>query len=507
MNRDKEVMAQSEILKAQYDKILDSASISPTKLTIDYRKQISTGSPLIFGGAHMPYAGHDDAWDKIADSGVTMIRRDFFIEQILPENITLEDYKNNVNDVQNINNWNLGKDRYKEAKSRGLKVMGIIDYAPSWLTFSGTPFGHIKDWGVYEDLVKKTYEVFRNDLDYLEIWNEPTFSHFNDTKNSSKSMEDAYIELAIHTIKAVREVDKKINDGKKTPLGGLVADNPKFAGDMLVRILQEPKIIKELSFISYHSYGHTEPSSELYKGIMQKYGYGNLPIFLTEWNYSSEEKIDNIHKTGNKAITYTANQLFHFINQNIRGANYYMLEPVGFDSPGIGIKYMGFYRWENGQAILLPQARTWRILSKQMGLGAGESRIYATNIDSRSKIQEEKDSANITEVALNAVGLSTEKEELNSIGFVNSNSEHGTAIVNSSQTDLVAEIEMKNTAIKKFARAKVFYANAGNEAKTPVYEGLVKANGGKVKFNFYLPAESVIGIKFEEEKQWYELFN
>lgn len=498
---EREVMQDEKRRIESYHKILDAASVSPIRLTVNFNKPISVGSPLIFGGAHAPLLSHVDAWNKIGEAGVTIIRRDFFMEQILPTNITLEDYKNNKNNIQDPSNWNQDminnlRNRYRQAHNRGIKTMGIVDYAPSWLTYSGTPYGYPKDFDVYEDLVKKLYTIFRDDLDYLEIWNEPTFSHFNDITNSNKTMEQNYIDLAKHTIRAVRDVDVKKNDGKIIPLGGLVADNPKYAGGMLEKILREPDIIKNLSFISYHSYGYEEPSNTLYREILKKNGFPNMPLFLTEWNYSSSEQIEDPHKIGNEAITYTANQLLNFIKEGLAGANYYMLEPVGFNSPEIGIKYMGFYRWENGQATLLPQARTWRILSNQMGLGKGESKIYEVVQESGT----EKD-ANLAGVLNDWL----EPETFNTIGFRNVDGQYGVAIVNDKSSAQLAEVNLEKTTFKRFVKVQVYYASSGNEAKVPVYEGELIAKNGEINFAFYIPQESVVGMIFTAEKEWYDI--
>ena len=503
INRDKEVIKQSEMLKAQYDKILDSASISPTKLTIDYRKQISTGSPLIFGGSGIPPLEHTEAWDLMADVGITSIRTDLAMNWMI-RNTTLDNYKNNVNNIRDISNWNkfdLDKLRNTFIKAKKLKMstIGIIDYAPPWLTFDNTDFGVPKDWEIFEDIVKKNYEYHRDYLDYVEIWNEANHSEFLTLGNSSLTREEAYGQIYHHAVKAIREVDAQKNDGKRIKIGGPVDPSPKNTS-LLKVIISDEKNRNNTDFISYHNYDIPEPSWNIYKSVLREYQMEDTPIFITEWNIDGRHNIDNQSKTSNAATTYTGRVLTKYLEMGVKGANYYGILPVNDSS------FLGFYRIQDRKTTLLPQARTWRILSKQMGLGAGESRIYATNIDSRSKIQEEKDTANITEVALNAVGLGTEVT-LNSVGFRNSKGEYGTAIVNSTQTDQVAEIEMKNTGIKKFAKVKVYYANAGNEAKTPVYEGLAKSSDGNIKFSFYIPAESVIGIKFEEEKQWYELFN
>lgn len=483
--RELELQKAEARVESSYNQILDGAFTSPEKLTVNYKNPISTSSPLLFGGAHTPMESHKDAWNKIEEVGVTMIRRDFFIEQILPTNISLEDYKNNKNDIQDPKNWNQGminaaKYRYQEAHRRGMKTIGIVDYSPAWLSHSETPYGLPKDWAVYEDIVKKLYTIYRDDLDYLEIWNEPSYERFMDVKNSDKTMEEIYVEIAKHTIKAVREVDKEKNDGKVIPLGGLVADNPIYAGKMLEAILQEPDITKELAFISYHTYGHPEPSSENYRNILKKHGLGNMPMFVTEWNFSSDEKLQQPEKIGDKAITYTANQFLTYIDQNITGANYYMLEPVDYDTPGIGKKYMGFYKWQDDQAILLPHSRTWRLFSVQMGMGKGESKVYSINKD---------------------------KSLLNTLAFTNSTNQNGLILVNTSKNSHLTTVDLKDLDIKRYARVQIYSASSGNDATKPIYDGRLKVENNALKLNVYVPSEGVTGVIVSKEREWYDIFN
>ncbi len=173
--------------------ILDGATAKPIVVKVDYSHQTGETSALLFGGAHTPLLEHKDAWNLINDAGVTMIRRDFFIEQILPSNISLWDYKNNVNGVQDPSKWKQDAisweaDRFKTARSYGMKTMGIMAYIPAWLSSTGTPYGVPKDWDVYEDIVAKMYAIYKDDVDYLEIWNEATFDHFLNTPRQNRHM-------------------------------------------------------------------------------------------------------------------------------------------------------------------------------------------------------------------------------------------------------------------------------------------------------------------------------
>ena len=73
-----------------------------------------------------------------------------------------------------------------DAKSRGMKVLVIVAYAPSWLTWSGTKMGVPRDWAAWDDIVKKTYQLFQTNIDFVEVWNEPS---------SGKYVDDAFLDL------------------------------------------------------------------------------------------------------------------------------------------------------------------------------------------------------------------------------------------------------------------------------------------------------------------------
>lgn len=508
--RERQVIEDEKRRLDLYSKILDGASTGPSRMTIDYSKQISTGSPLIFGGSHMPYRLHLDAWDKIQEVGVTSVRADLGMNRAIL-GITLEDYKNNVNDIQNTDKWNNSniidiKNRFSEAKKRGLKVIGIMSYTPPWLAYDNTEFGVPSDWEVYEDLIKKTYIIYRNYIDYIEIWNEPNYVRFLNLKNSGMSREEAYSKIFYHATKAIREADIELNDGKKIPIGGPVGYEPKDTS-LLEAILRNIDTRDVINFVSYHNYEHLpEPSWVYYKETMKKYDKNNLPIYITEWNASLVEKDKAKYFTTDSAINFTSIKFLEYLKMGIKIANYHSLDPLNENSLNAGNENIGFYYWSNNHAKLLPQARAWRILSKQMKLGKGESRIFEAQLESRSKNQELREGESALMGLVNQV---LEPEKTNSIGFKNIDGEYGVALVNSSDQSFVLDTTLEKTSLKSFTKVRVYYASAGNDAKTPVYEGELKADkNGTIRFPFYIPRETVVGMVFVEDKAWYEkIFN
>ncbi|CAN5191072.1 hypothetical protein BH09PAT2_BH09PAT2_01490 [soil metagenome] len=482
--KENEVKAGEKKREALYSNILDGANTGPTELTVNYNSPIAAGSPLIFGGSHNPLVEHQDAWNQIQDIGITSIRKDLFTEKAIP-NTTIEDYKNNKNGVADVKNWNQTelnaiKDIFINAHKRNMKTIGILAYTPGWLTYTNTGNGVPKDWEVFADIAKKSYEIHRDNLDYLEIWNEPTFDYFFNLTGSNMSREEAYKMMFKSAVKAIREVDREKNDGKRIKIGGPVAHRP-FDTSLLEAILKDPDLAKELDFISYHNYDAEhlkEPSDIHFRALLEQYHLEKLPIFITEWNHMPNDSKPDPLNTGIDAILYTGNKFIGFLKMGLTGANYHVLEPLNKKRQNGGVGYYGFYEWQDDKAILVPQARTWRLFSNKMGLGKGGSQVYGTTV---------------------------ETDDMNSVAFKNSDGQYGVTVVNSSPTSQMIELNLGNTGIGNYAQLQIFDASENNEAMDPVYAGLMKAQeDGKFTFRYPIPAKTIIGITLKEEKEWFD---
>lgn len=475
---------EEQIRKQLSFQILEGATASaPVVVEVDYKKQISTGSPLIFGGSHTPPLDHEDAWNKLSEIGLTSVRKDLYVEFTLPTNISADEYFKN-NNLQNPDYWNEKtihnvKKALKKIKTSYHTTIGIMAYAPSWLTHNNSPHGTPTNWDIYEDIVKKIYFLYRNDLDYIEIWNEPDHKTFLITDGSNLSRAEAYNNIYYHASKAIREVDRDVNDGKVIPIGAAVESNPKVF-NILENILSDKKINIKPDFISFHNYDDSYTSFyEVYDTNRKKYLKPNTPIFITEWNKESAFQDVSEYKTGNKAIMFTSNRFINYLKDSIAGANYFALLPINTSNRGTNENTMGFYRWENGKAELLPQAKTWRILSKSMGLGAGESRVMET----------------------------THPDTINSIGFINSKGEEGVAIVNDSGERQLVELNLNNGNVENRARIDVYFASELYDGGKPVHSHVVEMLGKDLKYRLIVPRETVAGIKITPEHRWYDFID
>lgn len=467
--------------KAMKENILEGVAAVPEIVKVNYSKKIADGSSLIFGGSHSPPTGHDLAWDEFKNIGITTIRKDLYVEFTLPRNITISDYQNNVNDVQNPANWDPKtipalKEVFKNAKKRGIKVIGIMGYAPRWLTYNNSPFGVPRNWEVFHDIVKKIYTLYRDDLDYVEVWNEPDHRIFLVTQGSNMTKPQAYTEIYYQATNAIREVDKEKNDGKIIPFIAPAESNPRVS-NILEPLVTNKKINILPDAYSFHTYDSFIESFTKYKNIGKN--YNDPPIFITEWNMESRNAEAPQYKTGIKALTFTSSRLMDYLNNGVGGANYFALLPINTTNRGTDENTMGFYSWINNKPELLPQAKSWRLLSKSLGLGKGKSTIVETSID------------NLT----------------NSVGFINSDEIKGTAVVNDSDESQLIEFQLINSAVKKRARIEVYVASEDYNGGSVVSSRMVYPENGILKFRYFIPGKSVVGIKMHEEKEWYDFLD
>lgn len=437
-------------------------------LQINFANVITQGSPLIFGGTQVPDLTHNDAWAKIKETGVTIVRKDFFPEYTVP-NTTISDYLRNKNNITNPQNWRTNdiqrtKNNYHFAKNAGMYAMGIVSYAPPWLTYTGNQHGVPKDWNIYEDIIGKLYRIYREDLDYLEIWNEPTYRIFLDPTGSGLSREEAYLQIFLHATSAIRQVDNEINDGKRIKIGGQMShlsDNLSIAE----YILQNSEARSELDFVSFHHYGPNPPNYVPWKNLLKKYNVPDLPLVVSEWNISSEVNKNRSELTGSAAIPYTGKILIDYLNNGIYGANYYSLFPIDKSFKNSGHGFLAFYTWGNNTATLLPQAKTWYLLSQQLKLGKGISDIYK----------------------------SQSAPQIYAAGFKNIEGTLGFVLRNPSSFVEKVDIELSNVPFS-YASIRTFQANLTSNPDKEVSETILNPNNGNLSFVAAVEPETVIGI-------------
>jgi len=436
---------------------------------INFGQQKNVGSPLIFGGAHSPR--HPKAWDEIQNAGITMVRSDFALGWFIPPDITLDDYKNNINDIQNPKNWDqaeIAKIRnvFREAHKRNMKTMGILAYSTNWLTTGGTDFGPPKDWSVFEDLIEKSYRLYRADVDYLEIWNEPDLDFFMDTKNSGLKKEEAYLEIVKRSIPIIRKVDAEINDGKKMKIGVGVISQPNNTY-ILDKLLSETSLHSQIDFVSYHNYEYLpEPSYDPVKNVLEKYGLDETPIFLTEWSHTPKIKEQDPYILTDQGITYTGSKFIDFLNMGLAGANYFSLQPILPESKRGDEGFLGIYTTNGNSISMLPMVKTWSLMSKTLGLGKGESKIY--NVENNG----EKIAA-----------------------WQNSDGEYGLVVSNNGYSSKQYSFNLAELPYKEDITLTAYVASSTYGGKEKLGTTVIRNQKNFASFKAIVPPNSVVGIK------------
>ena len=429
-------------------------------VTINTQDIVRNVSPAIYGLTNSPDPGWTDAWDKIEAVGVTMIRKDFNIESKVP-NTNITDYKSNTNDVQNIATWNqtyLNNTRsiFSNARQHQMKTLGIVDYCPTWLSYSGTKMGVPKDWLVWEDLVKKSHNYYKNQLDAVEIWNEPNYSHFLDLSGSPYSTRAAaYIDIFKHTYNAIRSVDQNILIGG--PAGYTYKDQ-----DFLRAILSDQFVREHLDFVSVHFYPQSNPSqfnsTQDTRAVLNEYGMQDTPIAITEWNYTPS--IADDRNTTPVGISFIGKNFLDFWRNGVISAHYYVGRP--YTAPGV----MAFYNWTNNIATPLPQTRAFQVASQSLSLGKGQAKLLNSSASG----------------AVDGTGLINTNGHV--VGFV----------VNDSTSSKPTTITFNQLPNNKTYHALTFLGSATNDGKQPYKTQLIKTTQNKLSLNESIPSTSVMGI-------------
>lgn len=484
---------------------------TPTALPdyrVDYGVKLRAASPLIFGGTHAPEASHIDAWNKLRDVGVSMVRLDLSINNfftglpLFPGGVTLSDWQNNVNNIQDPSTWNNShlanlRSRLQMARERGMKTMVIIDYSPVWLTYSGTIFGVPQNMAIYKEIVKKSFDLVDDLTDYAEIWNEPSLftdslvgyssGKFFDLRGSPYDpgqAVQAYKELFKHSAAGVREVNPSI------PIIAVAAHSPDQS-HFLDALLADPATNPLVDWVSYHNYNTEEPSYRD-KGITPTPGFQsvkttrnrpNIRIGVTEWNASSAgDNASEKRHTEKEAISFTGRKLSQFLKSQIDFANYYALLPF------TGQGSHSFYRWVNNEAILLPQARTWRLLSRQLGLGKEGLFVVESSPDTTMPIS-------------SPIKLTNHPELL---GVTDDKATYGVALTNDSDEIISKPVALQGLPRYTSFQLFLYEASETNTAENPVRSLTVKPGdsfpevsagpieSGVVTINFTAPARSVV---------------
>ncbi|GAA0616281.1 hypothetical protein HPO96_00420 [Kribbella sandramycini] len=354
-----------------------------TTLTADFSVADGPGYAEVFGsGINVPALTDTAKIDTLHQAGTRFIRGDAYLQHILPDT-TIAGYLAGIGKAGSVadpTTWNW--DNYAwvdEHHKRGTKTVLIMSYSIDWLGYTPgdgndySPPRGADGFRVYEDVIAKIYQRFRGKVDLIEIWNEPDLHGFLNVTNSPWPLTDAgrleaYAKIYAHAHKAIRSVDPDI------PIGGPVSSGSGPGLSWVDRLLPRPELQGKFDFLSYHEYalyqeGRTE-SVDRFRQRAAALGYPNMPVYVTEWNYSAAYTEVPMNASDARNLSYSALRLTNLYNQHANGANVF-----ADNDESIVPSFYGVHR--NG--LLPPRARAYQLLSRDLGLGDGVSTIRRTS--------------------------------------------------------------------------------------------------------------------------------
>lgn len=455
--------------------------LSTSAVTINYGSVLnSAGSPLLFGGSNEPSQAHyASVYPQLKTAGVKFQRGTIHVDRLFAThfaNITLADYQNNVNGVQNPNNWDWSALTWADnAKTQGFKTMVNIFCAPGWLTYNGNVSGVPKNWTVWQDIVGKIITRYASKFDYVEILNEPASGNFITLTGSPYSTKAAAAkDIYYYTAAGIRAVNTSLTIGGDA--------DAKLGGDFgaLGTILRDTRNTSSMiQFVSYHVYAPNPPGSDQYTAIqtlLNNSSRSGLPIFITEYNHNFNASTTDAHVVGNTAVTFMGTTLLGFMTQpQIKGAAIYgflpnnaVLDPQE-DCVGCSNIAQGFYSWNGSSATLVKQSRAFRLLSLSMGLGAGTYKTFSSSNP----------------------GISFGLGATNSVGNVIA------LLVNESASSNTVNLSLTNIQASGNHTVKIYIADTGSNDGSTAVTTLTNQpiTGGTMTLsNIVLPANSIVGV-------------
>jgi len=350
-------------------------------VTVNYANNInSNGTPLIFGGSNEPNpADQASFYPQATTSGVKFQRGSIHVDQVLPQGITLAEFQANTNGVANPANWNWGPTTWAtNAHTQGWTTMANLLNVPTWLAYNGGTGGIPSNWAVWQQIVTAIVAHLGSNLNYIELLNETQYE-ISLTGSPYSTLQSAVNDYYYYGAVAARAGSSSIK------IGGDADATTSF--QTVTGLIEDTTITSNLlQFVSYHCYGTNPAGNDNIASLastLSSNGRGGLPIFLTEWNYTIGVSSPNVN--GDTVVNFVAYQLMVMTGQSqLSGAAYFSFLPNNEvispyeDCSGCDNYSKAFYSGTNGVATLLPQARAYRLLSVDLGLGSGTYHTFGT---------------------------------------------------------------------------------------------------------------------------------
>ncbi|MBI2297780.1 MAG: carbohydrate binding domain-containing protein [Armatimonadetes bacterium] len=137
-------------------------------------------------------------------------------------------------------------DRVDTLVGWGLKLCGVLEGAPKWITAGGTP----EYWAAWENYVAKTVEHYRGRVQVWEVQNEPDLKWWT-SRPEGPSRAQNHFEYLKHTYPVIKRMDPGAQVMGGCVSGFFVAgtDGGQFADELL-----ELGALQYMDILSYHYY-------------------------------------------------------------------------------------------------------------------------------------------------------------------------------------------------------------------------------------------------------------
>lgn len=436
----------------------------------DYGNVTGTGTPYVFGmcnnGDSQTVKHVQKEFDRI---GITWVRKSFWFDRMLPLEVvpSIEAWQNNTDDCRNPDYWLSNHlDTLLHAKKSGDKVMMIICYTPPFLSYNGKESGVPKDWDIFKEIIRITVEKYKDYIDLYEIWNEYSEDLYLDITGSPYTDKHAaYQDIYLHSVEAIRQVvPDAVVGGCATAMGGQTRE--------VESLLNNPQFTPEsnlLNFVSFHEYTDNDItfSVERYRSLLEQKGFGDIPIFIDEWNSGKRGEL-YLTKFG---ISFIGKTLASFIRKNVGGAFY----SAGTVSGGGYNDDFGIFDYfpEENRAYFKPLVNAFQVAGARLGLSQGDFQVVET-----------------------AKGNTTD-----SIGAINSEGKYVLFLVNDTNEAISTPVVLKNLSYQGKPVVKAYTASnldSGEQGAELVCEYRSK----KITTTVEIPAYGVVGVVVDDDYEY-----
>jgi len=215
-------------------------------------------------------------------------------------------------------NWQHSDQVIEHATRQGLTVIARLGFVPEWArpADSSTSFLAADDFERFGDYVYAFVKRYRGQVDYIIIWNEPNLS----LEWGFRPVDPAgYTDLLRIAYRRAKEANPDVQ-----VLGGALAPNLAPVGDEFamndldfLRGMLDAGAGETMDGLAAHAYGWVYPPDdppaadvvnfrrvELAHRLLAEYGYGDMPIHITEGGWNDHPRWTRAVKPGQR-IEYT----------------------------------------------------------------------------------------------------------------------------------------------------------------------------------------------------------